>query len=98
MGANSVLAWVLAALCLAPSWASAQAVALAGMLGSKALLVVDANPPRALGAGDEYKGVKVLAITADEATVEVKGARRVLRLGEAPVSVGARGEAASVSC
>ncbi|KRD25575.1 peptidase A2 [Acidovorax sp. Root275] len=91
MGANSVLAWVLAALCLAPSWASAQAVALAGMLGSKALLVVDANPPRALGAGDEYKGVKVLAITADEATVEVKGARRVLRLGEAPVSVGARG-------
>ena len=91
MGANSVLAWVLAALCLAPSWASAQAVALAGMLGRKALLVVDANPPRALGAGDEYKGVKVLAITADEATVEVKGARRVLRLGEAPVSVGARG-------
>ena len=60
-------------------------------LGSKALLVVDANPPRAVGAGDEYKGVKVIAVTGDEATVEVKGARRTLRLGEAPVSVGSRG-------
>jgi len=59
-------------------------------LGSKALLVVDANPPRAVGAGDEYQGVKVIAVTKEEATVEVKGARRILRLGEAPVSVGGR--------
>lgn len=85
----------LAALCcgllLAP-WgaAHAQSVALAGMLGSKALLVVDAHPPRAVGAGDEFQGVKVIAITKEEATVEVKGARRTLRLGEAPVSVGGR--------
>lgn len=81
----------LAALCLAPLSAHSQAVALAGMLGSKALLVVDASPPRAVGAGDEYKGVKVIAVTSDEATVEVKGVRRTLRLGEAPVSVGNRG-------
>ena len=82
---------MMAVMFLAPSWAHAQAVALAGMLGSKALLVVDANPPKAVGAGDEYGGVKVIAITKDEATVEVSGARRTLRLGEAPVSVGARG-------
>src|SRR3989344_698177 len=69
----------LVTLCLAPSWAHAQAVALAGMLGSKALLVVDANPPKAVGAGDEYQGVKVI------------GTRRVRRRGEAPVGVGARG-------
>ena len=85
----------LLALCigllLGPTWAHAQAVALAGVLGSKALLVVDANPPRAVGAGDEFQGVKVIAVGKDEATVEVKGAKRVLRLGEAPVSVGARG-------
>jgi aspartyl protease family protein len=79
------------ALWLAPHAANAQAVALAGMLGSKALLVVDANPPKAVGAGDEYQGVKVIAVTKEEATVEVNGARRTLRLGEAPVSVGARG-------
>ncbi|EHL21046.1 hypothetical protein KYG_20163 [Acidovorax sp. NO-1] len=80
----------LVALCLAPSWAHAQAVALAGMLGSKALLVVDANPPKAVGAGDEFQGVKVIAVTKEEATIEISGARRTLRLGEAPVSVGAR--------
>ena len=88
---RSFLPSVLVALCVAPSWANAQAVALAGMLGSKALLVVDANLPKAVGAGDEYQGVKVIAVTKEEATVEVNGARRTLRLGEAPVSVGARG-------
>ena len=91
VNARSFLPSVLVALCLAPSWANAQAVALAGMLGSKALLVVDANLPKAVGAGDEYQGVKVIAVTKEEATVEVNGARRTLRLGEAPVSVGARG-------
>jgi len=85
------LAPVIAALCLAPAWAHAQSVGIAGMLGSKALLVVDAHPPRALGAGDEFQGVKVLSVGKDEATVEVKGAQRVLRLGEAPVSVGRKG-------
>ena len=84
------VAAALAALCLAPALSHAQSVGIAGMLGSKALLVVDAHPPRALGAGDEFQGVKVVSIGKDEATVEVKGAQRVLRLGEAPVSVGRR--------
>ena len=82
---------LLAAFCLAPSWAHAQSVGIAGMLGTKALLVVDTHPPRALAAGDEFQGVKVISIDKDEATVEVLGKRRVLRLGEAPVSVGGRG-------
>ncbi|MFY3383658.1 retropepsin-like aspartic protease family protein [Paracidovorax sp. MALMAid1276] len=86
-----LLAALLAALCLAPSGAHAQAVALAGMLGSKALLVVDASPPKAVGAGEEHQGVKVVAVSKEEATIQVNGAQRVLRLGEAPVSVGARG-------
>lgn len=81
---------IACALWWVPVGALAQSVALAGVLGSKALLVVDANAPRAVGAGDEYKGVKVIAVSKDDATIEVKGARRVVRLGEAPVSVGAR--------
>ena len=89
--ARALLVPALAASLLAPTWAHAQAVALAGMLGSKALIVVDAHPPKAVGAGDEFQGVKVLAIARDEATVEIQGARRVLRLGESPVSVGNRG-------
>ena len=91
MTIHPFLVAALVALCLAPSWAHSQAVALAGMLGSKALLVVDASPPKAVGAGDVHQGVKVIAVTKEEATIEVNGARRTLRLGEAPVSVGARG-------
>lgn len=78
-------------LWLTGATAAAQSVALAGMLGGKALLVVDAGAPRALGVGDELQGVKVIAVTRDEATVDIKGLRRTLRLGEAPVSVGHRG-------
>lgn len=70
---------------------SAQSVALAGLLGGRALLVVDAHPPKALKVGDELQGVRVIAVTNEDATVEVKGVRSVLRLGAAPVSVGNRG-------
>ncbi|WP_440111560.1 retropepsin-like aspartic protease family protein [Acidovorax sp. BL-A-41-H1] len=87
----AAVAAVSAAAVLATSPVLAQSVALAGVLGNKALLVVDAYPPRALGAGDEFEGVKVIAVTRDETTIEIKGARRSLRLGEAPVSVGNRG-------
>jgi aspartyl protease family protein len=86
-----VLATCFGVLCSVTPWAHAQSVGIAGMLGSKALLVVDAHPPRALAAGDEFQGVKVLSVDKDEATVEVQGKRRVLRLGEAPVSVGGGG-------
>ncbi len=78
------------ALWLTPMDVHAQSVALAGVLGTKALLVVDSNPPRAIGVGDEFQGVKVIAVSKEEATVEVKGARRIVRMGEAPVSVGSR--------
>ena len=80
-------------LCLAgwvPLPAQAQPVALAGILGAKALLVVSAQPPRAVGVGDAFQGVTVIAVSKDDATVEMNGKRHLLRLGEAPVSVGAR--------
>lgn len=81
---------MVGALWWVPMGAHAQSVALAGVLGTKALLVVDAHPPRAIGVGDEFQGVKVIAVSKEDATIEVKGARRVVRMGEAPVSVGAR--------
>jgi aspartyl protease family protein len=87
----SVLAPLSLALWLPAESARAQSVALAGMLGNKALLVLDSGAPRALGVGDEVQGVKVIAVSRDEAVVEIKGVRRTLHLGEAPVSVGHRG-------
>lgn len=79
------LAWPLAAQ------PSGKSIALAGMLGSKALLVVDGGEPRAVGPGETHQGVKVLSVTRDEATVEVQGTRRLLRLGESPVALGSSG-------
>lgn len=69
-----------------PTWA--QSVALQGMLGSKALLIIDGGAPRTLGPGQSAQGVKVLSTSGDQAVVEVGGQRRTLRVGEAPANVG----------
>ena len=66
------------------------AVALAGILGSKALLVVNGSAPRGIAVGETHQGVRVISVEKEQALVEVDGARRSLRLGEAPVSVGSR--------
>lgn len=78
-------------LALGAAGAAAQSVSLQGMLGRKALLIVDGNAPRSVAPGETYKGVKVLSTTGDEAVVEIEGQRRTLRLGESPASVGESG-------
>jgi aspartyl protease family protein len=76
------------ALALVAGIAAAQSVALQGMLGSKALLIVDGSAPKTVGVGETHKGVKVLATTGDQATLEINGKRHILRVGDAPASVG----------
>jgi aspartyl protease family protein len=71
--------------------AHAQSVALSGMLGGKALLIVDGSPPKAVAVGDTHKGVKVVSTQGDEAVLEVGGKRHTLRVGDAPASVGGGG-------
>jgi aspartyl protease family protein len=68
--------------------ASAQSTALTGVLGSKALLVIDGAAPKSLAAGETHLGVKVISVTGDQAVVDIKGQRSTLRVGDAPVSVG----------
>lgn len=82
---------LLAAALLAVTAAHAQDVALAGMLGGKALLVVNGGAPRAVAPGESHQGVQVVSVGRDEAVVDSAGGRRTLRLGEAPVSVGGNG-------
>lgn len=72
-----------------PAFASAQSVTLAGILGSKALLVIDGAAPRGLAAGESRGAVRVLEVGRDAALVEIAGRRQQLRLGEAPVQLGA---------
>ena len=77
--------WLLLGVLLCPMLAGAQAVALAGILGSKALLVVDGTAPRSVAAGDSHQGVKVVSVGREDAVLEVSGVRRTVRLGESPV-------------
>lgn len=72
---------------------AAQTVALQGMLGSNALLIVNGGPPKAVAAGSVYQGVKVVSTAGDQAVVEIAGQRHTLRVGEAPASVGGTGGA-----
>lgn len=78
----------------AAAWvpAHAQSVALQGMLGSRALVVVD-GAPKALAVGESFKGVKLLAAGGGEAEVEAAGRRLKLRLGETPGNLAAATQA-----
>jgi len=76
------------ALLFAAGAVAAHSVALQGMLGSKALLVIDGGKPKAVGAGETWQGVKVLSTSGDQAVVEVAGKRQTVRVGEAPMRSG----------
>ena len=81
----------LCAAVLLGIWASpagAQSVGLSGVLGPKALVIVDGSPPKALAPGETFRGVKLIAAQGDQATVDIGGKQHTLRLGEAPASVG----------
>ena len=69
----------------------AQSVALQGMMGSKALLIVDGAAPKSVAPGETHQGVKVLSTVGDQAVVEFGGKRHTLRVGDAPASVGGGG-------
>ncbi len=81
---------MLAALLLACVPAGAQTVGLAGVLGGRALLLVDGAAPRTLSPGETHLGVKLISVGNDSAEVDVGGQRVRLRMGDAPASVGAR--------
>ena len=76
----------LAGAVVAP--AQAQDVNLSGMLGNKALLVVDGSAPKLVAPGESFRGVRVVSTQGQGAVIEVGGQRQSLRIGAAPVSVG----------
>lgn len=70
--------------------AHAQTVALTGVLGQRALLMVNGGAPRSVAVGDAYQGVKVLAVRGDQAELQFGGKTVTVRLGDSPASVGQR--------
>jgi aspartyl protease family protein len=79
--------FLLAVLAWLPAGAQAESVALAGMLGSKALLVVNGTVPKSLAVGETHQGIKLISTSGDQAVIEQSGKRQTLRVGDAPVSV-----------
>lgn len=73
-----------------PAVALAQSVALSGVAGGKALVVIDGAAPRFLSPGQAHQGVKLIGVQGQTATMEIDGRRQELHVGQAPVSVGAR--------
>jgi aspartyl protease family protein len=67
--------------------AAAQSVSMAGSLGSNALLVIDGKA-RNVAVGSTVEGIKLVRVTSNEAIVELKGKRVILRLGDAQVNLG----------
>lgn len=69
---------------------AAQSVSLSGIMGQRALLVVDGAPPRTVAPGESHLGVRLISVSGAQASavVEMAGRRHTVGLGEAPVSVG----------
>lgn len=58
-------------------------VALIGVIGDKAaVLALDGGDPKTVKVGQTWKGISVLSVEKDRATVEIGGKRRVLLHGQ----------------
>ena len=62
--------------------AMAQDVGLAGVMGSKAMLMINGAEPQAVRIGESLDGVKVVSIQGDQVIVEFAGKKRPLRVGQ----------------
>jgi len=79
-----------ALLCALAAAAQAQSVAFSGMLGDKALLVIDGQA-RGVAVGSTVQGVKLVKIDGTQAQIEAGGKVSLLRLGGAAVVAGDTG-------
>src|SRR5947208_9674969 len=79
-------------LMFAGAVASAQTVSMGGSLGNTALLVIDGKP-RSVAVGATVEGVRVISVTGNDAVLDVKGKRVVVRLGDAQVNLGGQASA-----
>jgi len=97
--ASSLVRAGLTALALAVCCGSAfgQSVALSGVMGERALLVIEDAAPLVLTPGQTRQGVTLISVGEQSAIIEILGQRQTLRVGERPVSVGAKGSGNSGS-
>jgi aspartyl protease family protein len=63
--------------------AAAVEIALIGVIGDKAaVLALDGGDPKTVKVGQKWNGITVLAVERGQATVEIEGKERVLKIGQ----------------
>ena len=77
------------ALCLISGSAGAQDVGLAGVMGSKAMLMINGSEPQSVAVGQSLDGVKVVSVQGDQVVVEIGGKKRPLRVGQHAIGAAA---------
>jgi aspartyl protease family protein len=75
-------------LLIAATVAQSQSVTLTGMVGNKALMIVDGSAPKIVAAGESFNGIKVVSTLGDTAVLIVGGKRLTIRVGDVPASIG----------
>ena len=78
------------ALCALAAASQAASVAFSGMLGDKALLIIDGQA-KGVAVGSTVQGVKLVRIDGTQAQIEVNGKAQTLRLGGTAVVAGDTG-------
>ena len=69
-------------LLIAAGAAAAADVALIGVIGDKAVVVaIDGGEPKTIKQGQTWRGITVISVERERATVEIDGKRRVLQRG-----------------
>ena len=89
MAEKSMLHCTVLALGLISGGAGAQDVGLAGVMGSKAMLMINGGEPQAVAVGQSLDGVKVVAVQGDQVVVEIGGKKRPLRVGQHAIGAAA---------
>lgn len=57
-------------------------VGLAGIMGSKAMLMINGGEPKAVALGQSSDGVRLVSIAGEQVVVEIDGKKRPLRIGQ----------------
>jgi len=74
-------------LALLPALGMAQDVGLAGIMGNKAMLMINGGEPQAVPVGQTLDGVKVLSVQGDQVMIEAGGRKRPLQVGQHAIGV-----------
>lgn len=69
-------------ICLFSVGSAAQDVGLAGVMGSKAMLMLNGGEPKSVAVGQVLDGVKVISVQGDQVVIEIAGKKRSLRVGQ----------------